>query len=89
MPISLMGLIAMVAAIAIVVGYRKIVGDSVDDFVHVSESAGSTVSKQASVASKLSQLDRILTILIVLTVIYALAIAGIYGYQAFNAGSTV
>jgi hypothetical protein len=89
MPISLMGLIALVAAIAIVIGYRKMVAGSVDEFVHVADDSGGTVAKQESVANKLSQLDRILTILIVVTVIYALGVVGLYGYRAFNAGSTI
>jgi hypothetical protein len=89
MPISLMGLVALVAAIAIVVGYRKLVANSVDEFVHVADDSGMTVEKQESVANKLSQLDRILTILIVVTVIYGLAVLGLYGYRAFNAGSTI
>jgi len=89
MPISLMGLIALVAAIAIVIGYRKMVANSVDEFVHVADDSGMTSAKQESVANKLSQLDHILTILIVVTVIYALGVVGLYGYRAFNAGSTI
>jgi hypothetical protein len=87
MPISLMGLIALVAAIAIVIGYRKMVANSVDEFVHVADDSGGTVAKQESVANKLGQLDRILTILIVVTVVYGLAVLGLYGYQAFNSGT--
>jgi hypothetical protein len=86
MPISLMGLIALIAAIAIVLGYRKMVANSVDEFVHVADDAGATTAKQESVAVKLGQLDRILTILIIVTVIYALGVAGVYGYRAFNTG---
>jgi len=89
MPISLMGLVALVAAIAIVVAYRKMVANSVDEFVHVADDSGMTVEKQESVANKLGQLDRILTILIVVTVIYALGVVALYGYRAFNAGSTI
>lgn len=89
MPISLMGLIALVAAIAIVIGYRKMVSNSVDEFVHVADDSGMTVAKQEDVAHKLAVLDRILTILIVVTIVYALAVVGLYGYRAFNAGSTV
>jgi hypothetical protein len=84
-----MGLIALIAAIAIVVAYRKMVASSVDEFVHVADDSGMTVEKQETVANKLSQLDRILTILIVVTVVYALGVVGLYGYRAFNAGSTI
>lgn len=89
MPISLMGLIALVAAIALVIGYRKMVSNSVDEFVHVADDAGMTVAKQENVAHKLAQLDLILKILIVVTVVYGLAVLGLYGYRAFNSGSTV
>ena len=54
MPISLIGLIALVAAIAIVIGYRKMVANSVDEFVHVADDSGMTSAKQESVANKLS-----------------------------------
>jgi hypothetical protein len=79
-----MGLIALIAAIALVIGYRKLVSDSVDEFVHVADDAGSTVAKQENVAHKLAKLDLILKVLIAVTVLYALGLLGLYGYQAFN-----
>jgi hypothetical protein len=71
------------------IGYRKVVAGSVDEFVHVADDSGTTTAKQESVGRTLSKLDRVVTILIVVTVVYALAVAGLYGYRAFNAGSTV
>jgi uncharacterized membrane protein len=79
--------IVLLAALGIVIGYRKMVGDSVDDFVHVADE--STVAKQETVARTLRRLDRIVTILIIVTVIYAITVAGLYSYRAFNAGSTI
>ncbi len=87
MPISTIVFMVLLAALVIVVGYRKLVANSVDDLVHVNDA--SVISKQESVARTLAQLDRVVTILIVVTVIYGLAAAALYGYRAFNSGTSI
>jgi hypothetical protein len=84
MPISLMVLIVLLAALGIVIGYRKVIRGGVDEFVHLADDSGTTVAKQESVGRKLSRLDRVVTILIAVTVVYALAVTGLYSYRAFN-----
>ena len=86
MSIPLILWIVIAAALAIVFVYRKIVENSVDELVHVSDVSDAVLNKQETTARTIQQLDRVVMILAILFIVYGLALGGLQIYQAFNAG---
>jgi hypothetical protein len=76
--------IAMVVGLVVLFGYRKLVDNSVDDLVHVSDASNVAISQQQTTARKLDQLDRVAKILASVMVIYGLGLCGMYVYQALQ-----
>jgi preprotein translocase subunit SecG len=76
--------IVMAFALAALFAYRKIVDDSVDDLVHVSDPSGSEIAKQTVTARKLEQIDRVVMILAILVVVYGLGLGGMSIYKALT-----
>ena len=59
MPVSLVILIAMTAAVASIAVYRRIVIRSEDDTLHIADPSGQLISGQREIARKVKQIDRL------------------------------
>ena len=86
MSIPLILWIVIAAALAIVFGYRKVVENSVEELVHVSDVSDAVLSKQETTARTIQQLDRVVMVLAIVFIAYGLVWGGLQIYQAFNAG---
>jgi hypothetical protein len=75
MSISLIVLLAMTAAIALVAGYRMLIARHEDDSVHLADATGQLVRNQQKTAHTLQQIDRFGIGLTILTAVYGLALA--------------
>jgi hypothetical protein len=74
--------IVIIVALLGVYVYRKMVGSSADELVHLSDASDAVLAKQEATASRLEQLDRLVRILGILVVVYGAALGGITIYRA-------
>lgn len=72
----------MIAAIAALYGYRKIVARDEDDYLHMSDPSGLIIEGQQRVDRSLTKIDRIGKVLTITTVVYGLAVFANAIYQA-------
>lgn len=75
-------LVVLAVALAIVYVYRRMVANSVDEFVHVSDST--TAAKQEATAKQLDKLDRVVRIVGLAFVLYAIGFGVWFSIQTFN-----
>jgi hypothetical protein len=64
--------------------YRRRIGSTVDETLHVLDSEAALVNAQADVARKLAVVDRWGKILTTVAVLYLLGIAAMYLYMAYR-----
>jgi len=76
------GVLAVVVVVMFI--WRQTVARSEDDYLHVADDTGATVTQQASVAHKLDVIDRWGKILTVVAVVYGLLVAGAYLWQVWT-----
>jgi len=82
MSVPLVPLIVLAIALAIVYVYRKMVANSVDEFVHVADA--STAAKQEVTAKQLDKLDKMFRIVGLVFLLYAIGFAVWFSIQTFN-----
>ena len=64
--------------------YRKIVGSSADELVHLSDVSDAVLAKQEATASRIQQIDRMVTILAVVFVVFGVLIGSYQIYRALS-----
>jgi hypothetical protein len=83
MSASIIVLIAMTVAVAVIGAYRKFVARNEDDLVHLSDPSGQLITNQQKVARTLNKVDRLEITLLVATAVYGIALLAIHLYTAF------
>ena len=76
--------IAVFVALLIVYVYRRMVGASADELVHLSDVTDSTIAKQEATATRIQQLDRIVMILAIVFVVYGVVLGSYQIYHALS-----
>ena len=74
--------IVVIVALLAVWAYRRMVDNSSDELVHLSDASDAVLAKQEATASRIQQLDRLMTILAIVVVVYGAAIGGVTIYRA-------
>jgi hypothetical protein len=74
-------LVVIVALLAVYV-YRKMVGASADELVHLSDATDAVLAQQRATAGRIEQLDRLVKILALVVVVYGAALGGMTIYKA-------
>jgi hypothetical protein len=87
MPDSLIILIAMIAVVASVAVYRRIVIRSEDDTLHLADPSGQLIAGQREIARTLMQIDRLGIGLTVATVLYGIALFAVFLYTGLMNGT--
>jgi hypothetical protein len=81
---SLLLLIVMIAATALVAVYRWIVAHHEDDFLHIQDPSGELVANQEQTERALSRVDHIGIGLTVATALYAVGLVLMFLYKGLN-----
>lgn len=87
MPVSVVVLIAMSAAVLMLAVYRKVVARNEDDLLHLADGADPLIASQRRTANALSLIDRAGIALTVVTALYGVALVANYVYAALTAPS--
>ncbi len=74
--------IVVIVALLAVWAYRRMVDNSADELVHLSDASDAVLAKQEATASRIQQLDRLMMILAIVVVVYGAALGGITIYRA-------
>jgi hypothetical protein len=74
-------------AVLVMIIWRKTIASHEDDSIHVLDDAN-LIPQQEAMARKLQVIDKWGKLLTAVTAVYLLAMAAIYFYQLFEAGST-
>lgn len=74
--------LVILAALLGVYVYRRMVGSSADELVHLSDATDTVLAKQENTATKIQQLDRLVMILAIVFVVYGVVLGGFTIYRA-------
>lgn len=87
MSASIVVLIVMATAVAIIAVYRKVVARNEDDLVHLADGADPLIRNQQKTEHSLSVIDRVGKTLTGATIIYGLLLVALYLYKGLTAPS--
>jgi hypothetical protein len=81
---SLILLVVMMVATAVIAVYRWIVAHHEDDFLHIQDPSGELVANQRQTARSLTRVDHIGIGLTVVTALYAVGLVFAFIYRGLN-----
>jgi len=81
---SLVLLVVMIIATAVIAVYRWIVAHHEDDFLHIQDPSGELVTNQRQTERALSRVDHIGIGLTVATALYAVALVSVFIYRGLH-----
>ena len=84
MKASMILLIAMAAATAIIAAYRRYVARNEDDFLHLEDPTGTLVRRQVQTARALSWIDHVGIAMTIATAVYALGMLIVFIYAGLQ-----
>jgi hypothetical protein len=84
MTISVIVLVVMIAAVAALAVYRKVVARNEDDLVHLADGSEVLIANQKKTEQSLSLIDRAGVTLTVATAVYGVALAGMILYSGLT-----
>ena len=84
MTVSVMILVAMTVAVAILAVYRKVVARNEDDLVHLSEGSEQLIANQRKTEHSLTVIDRAGITLTVATAVYGLILVASFVYAGLT-----
>jgi hypothetical protein len=84
MPVSVVIFLVMLAGVAIIAGYHKVVARDEDDFLHTDDPTGQLAAHQMATARSLNAIDRVGIGLAIATAVYGVVLLAVYLYDGLT-----